>query len=186
MRLTVLFFIICSTVFSQKAEVTLEDQVALSFNFTSFHLSYDKAITNKISVGLGVGVGAGFYATDNSLFSETGMSLPIQDYIPIRIIQRNRIYYNRVKRSKKNKSLENNSGNYFGLQFMFNTGKANLDIENPPHNSLLSELHWGLQRSLGGNWIFDFNLGIGYLKDFDTDVNRVIPTLGLTIGYRLL
>lgn len=184
MRLTILFFIISSTVFSQKTEVTLEDQMTLSFNFTSIHLSYDKAITNTISTGLGVGVGAGFYATDGFV-SETGMSLPIQDYVPIRIMQRNRIYYNRAKRSKRNKSLENNSGNYVGLQFMFNTGKADLDIKNPPHNSLLSGLHWGLQRSLGG-WIFDFNLGIGHLRDFDTNINRIIPTVGLTIGYRLL
>ncbi len=178
-RISILFIFIFLQVFSQK-EPILQNQVVLSFNITSLKLSYSKAISNKIMTSLGVGLGTGFYSTSGYSTSSTGMS--IENYIPMIISQNNRFYYNREKRYINNKSTQNNSGNYLGLKFRFNTGNINVT----PHNSLLSEIHWGLQRSLGSNWFFDFNLGIGYLKDFDTGNKETIPVIGVSFGYNFL
>ena len=60
--------------------------------------------------------------------------------------------------------------------------KAVVSTYNP---ALLTEVHWGLQRSLGGNFIFNTHIGLGFVSDFDTSSTAFSPTFGLAFGYRL-
>ncbi len=178
-NISILFIFVFLQVFSQKED--LKDQVLISFDITSLKISYEKVISNKITSNLGLGIGAGYYNVDNNVNHKIGMSIV---NIPIVVSQNNKYYYNREKRQNDNKSIENNSGNYIGLKFRFNTGTESTDLS--PHNSLLSEINWGLQRDLGHNWIFNFSIGIGYLSDFDTNNQNIIPTIGLLFGYNFL
>ena len=92
--------------------------------------------------------------------------------------------YNKDKRIKKGKNVRCNSGNYIALQSTFSSKQKNVtNIENPPNDTLLTEIHWGMQRSLGGQWLFNVNFGLGYAKDFDTELNQFYPAIGLAFSY---
>lgn len=90
--------------------------------------------------------------------------------------------YNREKREVKEKNNANNAGNYIGLQTKYSLGNANNISLN---KALLTDLHWGLQRSLGTNFTFNTNVGLGYMYDFDTTYGDVAPVLRVKFGYRL-
>ena len=51
----------------------------------------------------------------------------------------------------------------------------------------MNEVHWGMQRSLGGNWLLNVHFGLGFAKDFDTpkwlDSTTIYPAVGLKFSY---
>lgn len=90
--------------------------------------------------------------------------------------------YNREKREVKERNNANNAGNYIGLQAKYSLGNANNISLN---KALLTDLHQGLQRSLGTKFTFNTNVGLGYMYDFDTTYGDVAPVLRVKFGYRL-
>lgn len=95
-------------------------------------------------------------------------------------------YYNREKRERKGKNNLNNSGNYIAFQTKYNTKIFSLSkTELPLENTLLNEIHWGIQRSLGGNWLFNFHTGLGYTRDLDFSDASIYPALGIKFSYKL-
>ena len=42
-----------------------------------------------------------------------------------------------------------------------------------------------MQRSLGGNWLINFNAGLGFAKDFDSNNGKIFPAVGLKFTYVL-
>ncbi len=91
-------------------------------------------------------------------------------------------HYNREKRTDKGRSTLNNSGNYIALQSKYSFGD---DSDLELSKTLLTELHWGIQRPLGKRFIFDLHIGLGYLSDFDFDDGSLSPTFGLRFGYKI-
>jgi hypothetical protein len=68
------------------------------------------------------------------------------------------------------------------LQTKYSFGK----FANTTYNrALLTEIHWGIKRSLGGNFIFNTHVGIGYLGDYNTNSGAISPTIGVAFGYRI-
>lgn len=53
------------------------------------------------------------------------------------------------------------------------------------NQALLTDIHWGLQRSLGEKFILNTNIGIGYVQDFETNYGNIAPVLRFKVGYRL-
>jgi hypothetical protein len=74
----------------------------------------------------------------------------------------------------------NNSGNYLGLQSKYSFGNANYFELN---RTLLTEIHWGIQRPLSNRFIFDMHLGLGFIYDFDFTSASISSTFGLRFGY---
>lgn len=66
--------------------------------------------------------------------------------------------YNFQKRITKEKNTLNNSGNYIGLQTKFSFG--NLGYSNL-NQTLLTEIHWGIQRALDKRFILNTHVGLG-------------------------
>ena len=86
-------------------------------------------------------------------------------------------YYNEFKRQLKGQEDKIN------ISMTFSFGNKN-DIDL--NKSLLTDLHWGIQRSIGSNFYFRTHVGIGYLQDFDLSKGNLTPTLGFKFGYNLL
>jgi hypothetical protein len=174
--------------YSQNSEDSqLSEQFKLSFNIVSFEAAYELPITNSIGLEAGIGLGAGNYIRSTILNSkELGASLSFKSFPPVRFRTKLKYVYNRDKRLKNGRDISYNSGNYIGIQGTFTTGQSNVtDIKNPPNNVLLTEVHWGLQRSLGGKWLFNVNAGVGYGYDFKNKLGKVYPAVGLEFAYIL-
>ncbi len=92
-----------------------------------------------------------------------------------------KLYYNIKKRIEKGKPTANNSGNYFGARLKFNTPlyrKSGII-----RNSVLSNIHWGLQRSVGERWSFNSHIGAGYAHDIDHGFGTIYPALDVKFSY---
>lgn len=175
--LTVILFVFSFSNFAQ--EESLENQFKLEFNFLGIGAGYELPISEKWLLDVGVGVGGGVDFGDSYVW-EFDSSLAA--YIKSEI----KYYYNRERRTKKNKNNINNSGNYFGLQTKYFSQRFSKDPAIVPlSNSLLTELHWGLQRSLGDNWLFNFHVGLGVLRILDENRGLMSPALGVKFSYKL-
>ena len=122
-------------------------------------------------------MGAGTYIGS---LAAIGKSLQI-DYNTFPVLRyRGKLKYtcNRENRFKKDKNIDFNSGNYIAIQSIFSSKKT--DVAN---NVMFNEVHWGMQRSLGGKWLFNLNGGLDYAKDFNTSLDRFYPTIGLEFSY---
>lgn len=139
----------------------------------SYELPLGKSLLLESAAGLGVGMDVNrtkstysFYLLDPVLFVSTQLKW----------------MYNREKREAKEKNNTNNAGNYVGLQTKYSFGHPNSLALN---KALLTDIHWGLQRSLGTKFTFNTNVGLGYMYDFDTTYGDVAPVLRVKFGYRL-
>ncbi|MFL0094687.1 hypothetical protein [Tenacibaculum maritimum] len=130
------------------------------------------ALNKSILWETGVGIGVGGSIRDR-LF--VGGSFPV-----LRLRSRLKYVYNRAKRFQKGKDITYSSGNYIAIQGTFYSKK-----ENIANHLLLTDVVWGIQRSLGGKWLFNVNTGLGYAKDFDTQLSRFYPTLGIVFSYMI-
>lgn len=186
---TILFLLtllITSVNFAQEESTPLNKQFKLSYTFLGLGADYEFPLNKKITLEVGLGLGAGNYIRKTVLNSnEFGPSISVDAFPPLRFKSRLKYIYNRDKRLKKNKSIVNNSGNYLAFQTLFTTGQNVTNIKTPPNNSLLTEVQWGLQRSLGGNWLFNFYAGVGFARDFETKLGKIYPALGLEFSYIL-
>ena len=145
--------------------------------FHGLSFGYELPISNKFVWENAIGAGMGMNAEDNS----ASYTLDVVRPVPF-LKSKLKFVYNIEKRIRKEKVTVHNSGNYVSLQTKYSFGKSGSFAYNP---ALLTEVHWGLQRSLGGNFIFNTHIGMGFLSDFDADSTALTPTFGLAFGYRI-
>ena len=150
-------------------------KIELGFHGLSF--GQELPISNKFVWENAIGAGMGMNARGNS----ANYTLDVVRPVPF-LKSKLKFVYNINKRIKKEKITVNNSGNYVALQTKYSFGKSGSFTYNP---ALLTEVHWGIQRSLGGNFIFNTHIGLGFVSDFDTSSTAFSPTFGLAFGYRL-
>jgi hypothetical protein len=168
-----------NNLFSQ--EESLVKQFKTDFNFLGIGLSYEIPLSEKWTVDLSSGVGGG-YRIESGFAAEWILNSPLAGYLKSEF----KYYYNREKREKKGKKNINNSGNYFAFQTKYNSRRFSLsETELPLENALLSEIHWGIQSSLGENWLFNFHLGIGYARNLDFSNSSIYPAVGIKFSYKL-
>ncbi len=173
----ILFTLSFNLIFSQ--EDYLENQLKLEYNLLGFGVSYETPISEKFLIDLGVGFGGG---VDNAESYVWEFNSSLAAYFKGEV----KYMYNREKRLKNGKSIENNTGNYIAFQTKYFTRRFSENINfNPLQRAILNEFHWGLQRSLGGNWLFNVHVGFGFLRNIDEDYNLVSPALGLKFSYKL-
>jgi len=176
--LVLILLINFSSIFSQ--EEFLENQFKLEYNFLGVGVSYDLPISKTMLIDFGIGLGGG-------VDSEDGYVWHLNSNLAAYFKGELKRYYNLKKRFKKGENMANNSGNYMALQTKYFTRRFSPDEDFLPlQNALLTELHWGLQRSLGGNWLFNLHLGFGVLRNLDTKNGLLSPAMGLKFSYKLL
>lgn len=140
-------------------------------------LSYELSISNRFiwENSFGIGMGSNAFGSSTGFVFDFGQPVP---YLKSEL----KYIYNRERRINKGKNSANNSGNYIGIQPKYSFGNQTSAELN---QTLLTEVHWGLQRSVGRDFLFDAHIGLGYLKDFDTKGGGVSPTLGVRFGYKI-
>lgn len=170
--ISVIFLIMCNiNVKAQENKLTISE---ISNRATAFYTlawglgaDYELAISSKSSLLGRVSLNP-LYAPniatrifDGSTHKEDGYS-----HLPLYVSAEYRYYTNLQRREEKDKSIDNNSGNYIALRGRYNTDGL---IKKDPENALLTRpnrkmasvgLVYGLQRSFSENWGYSFNTGL--------------------------
>lgn len=132
-----------------------------------------------------IGLDAGLFTRDFSNSNTTTFLTPVINFEP-------RWYYNINKRSKNNKTVKNNSANFFTTSISYHpdwfviSSNENLNV----YNQLSVIPKWGIRRSIANsNFNFEAGIGLGYrfyfLKQYGYSKNdgETALDLHLRIGY---
>lgn len=150
-------------------------------------LAYELPLADRWSIDVSTGLGGGHRIEDDFSGRTFQYTWVINDPV-IYLKSEVKYHYNRPKRLRKGRSLRNNASNYVAFQTKYTTqrvfGSTVYDqLREPLNNTLLNEIHWGLQRPLGQRFLFNFHLGLGYAFDYDFNNGSVYPGLGLKFSY---
>ncbi len=179
MKKTLLIIFLASLGFNltaQEQSRNLDKFGKIELGFHGLSFGYELPISNKFVWENALGAGMGMNADNGANYS-----LDVATPVPF-FKSKLKFVYNINKRIEKEKITVNNSGNFIALQTKYSFGKSGSTTYNP---AMLTEVHWGIQRSLGGNFIFNTHIGLGFVRDFDTSSTAFSPTFGLAFGYRL-
>jgi len=138
--------------------------------------TYEPRISNALTIDLSTGIGGGYDISEESLEYDLLKPAVYFSATP-------KYFYNLQKRRNKGKTVLHNSGNYIGLRFTYNTP---LDKKSDAvRNSILTNIHWGIQRAIGGHWTINSHIGVGYAKDVDYNFGTIYPALDFKFSYIL-
>ena len=159
------------------AQSTLENIGKVSLGLQGAEFSYELPLGKSLLLESAAGLGVGMEVDHN----KSTYSFYLLDPVPF-VSTELKWIYNREKREAKERSNANNAGDYVGLQTKYSFGHPNSLALN---KALLTDIHWGLQRSIATKFTFNTNVGLGYMYDFDTAYGAIAPVLRVKFGYRL-
>lgn len=181
-QIGVVFFIFCSLFSSsQKTKPQLHPLTKLELGLQGFGIGFERKLGHLSTVDLATGMGTGGYDIEPGSFTYV-----VHPFRPIAYFSITpKFYYNLGKRLRKDKSTEANSGDYIGVRIKYAT-KGIGDTESS--NTLLFNVHWGLQRTIAKWWVINSNFGGGYAVKA-TELNKTggsfYPAFDLMFSYLL-
>ena len=158
------------------AETKLSSLTKVDLGFQGIGFTYEPRISYNITADLSVGGGGGYDIAEGYLNYKLELRKPAFyfSFTP-------KYFYNRNSRSLAGKSTVLNSGNYFGLRLKYVTpSDRQTDLTR---NTILTNIHWGIQRAISNQWIFNSHIGIGYAKDIDYNFGTLYPAIDFKVSY---
>ena len=156
----------------------LSNLVKLDLGLQGVGLTYEPRLSHKLTIDLSAGAGGGYDIAESSLNYNLNIGRPAF-YFSLTP----KYYYNLNKRILKGKNTLLNSGNYIGFRVKGVT--PNDRRTDATRNSILVNAHWGMQRALSANWLFNAHIGAGYAQDIDYNFGTVYPALDFKFAYVL-
>ncbi len=164
--MTLFLLIILNQSFGQtdSSKQTLSHFTKLDLGLQGIGLTFEPRISNHITIDLSMGFGGGYYIYKSSFEYHVLKLAGCFSATP-------KYFYNIKKRINKGKTVQNNSWNYFGIRVKYSGPLSEFaDDPNGIAAGILTNIHWGLQRSLGGRWMFSSQVGVGYaIEDYSGD-----------------
>ncbi len=172
-------FFITETFAQQENISTLSSHPKIELGLQGLGVGYEIALGGKTLIDVNAGLGGGYTVNNGSVNYEWGFIDPA-----FYAITEFRYYYNLPKRLSKNRNTGNNAGNYVGAQVKYATSEVfNIASNINLHNTLLTEVHWGIQRDLGKKFLFNLHLGLGYAYDYQWDTGGLYVAVGVKFGF---
>ena len=173
--------ILFTTVFSATAQERQSDAdvhhlAKIEIGGQGLGFTYERRLLNKFSVDLSAGIGGGYDIAEGFIdvnYSEAAFLISVTP----------KYIYNRSKRAAEGKEVALNSGNYVGIRLKYVAPGSRFNDRT--RNSILANIHWGVQRAIGGNWGFGFHLGAGYAQDIDYNFGTLYPAIDFRFSYAL-
>lgn len=165
-----------------KSDAKLSSLLMLDLGGQGIGLTYERRLSNKMAADISAGIGGGHDIGEGFFEINYGYPAFYFSLTP-------KYFYNRQKRIDKGKETLFNSCNYLGLRFKFVAANSRrVDIYgnsalNVYRNSVLGNIHWGLQRALGRHWAFNFHIGAGYAEDIDYGFGTIYPAVDFKFSY---
>lgn len=161
---------------NNKPAASVSNLAKFDIGLQGLGLSYEQKLANKFSIDLAAGAGGAYDISEVSLNYNIDFSQPAF-YFSITP----KYFYNIEKRASKGKSTLLNSGNYIGLRLKYVT--PNDTESDATRNSILVNVHWGVQAALGNHFLFNAHAGIGYGEDIDYHFGTIYPALDFKFAY---
>jgi hypothetical protein len=160
-----------------KSDFKLSGLTKLDIGGQGIGLTYEPRLSNKMTADISAGAGGGYNIAEESI--EINYLKPAF-YFSLTP----KYFYNRQSRIDKGKTTLFNSGNYIGLRLKYVTPidrKSDLS-----RNSILANLHWGVQRVIENHWTFNSHIGLGYARDIDYGFGTIYPAIDFKLSYIFL
>ena len=173
---SILYFSHASFGQTKEPETRLTSNSKIDLGLRGIGFTYEPRINNAMTIDLSTGIGGGYNIAEG--FIEYQLLKPAL-YISVTP----KYFYNLKKRINKGNTILYNSGNYIGARLTLNTPLYNkTDIIR---NSILTNIHWGIQRAIGNKWSLNAHIGVGYAHDIDYDFGTIYPTIDFKFSYVL-
>jgi len=161
---------------TSNTESTLSSLAKLDLGLQGIGVTYEPRLSNKMTVDLSAGAGGGYDIGEGALnidYLKPALYLMITP----------KYFYNRQKRILNGKKSQLNSGNYIGLRLKYVT--PNDRQSDYTRNSILVNIHWGIQRAISNRWTFGAHAGAGYAQDIDYNFGTIYPAIDCKFSYIL-
>lgn len=175
------YFLFCF--FSATAQEIATDTTALpylqkaEFSVLGIGANYEIPISKVLSLDSGLGFSSGAYITKDEVKFQKSIFNP-SFYFKTEL----KYYYNRYVRVAKKLPTRNGEGSYFAFQNKFLTQRL-FDSESSLSSVMLYEVHWGIQRNVYDNFLFNFHIGLGQAHDFTTKGSTYYNAIGVKLSY---
>lgn len=171
-----LFFIIfsCFTLASAQSDNSVENHM-VTINFLTPGLEYELGIGNSSTLDFSLGTGFALRGA-----SEQGVDFGAYPFLKGQY----RYYYNMDRRLAKGKNIAGNTGNYFGINSLVQSGNPLIgDLSLSSEYIFQLGGMYGFQRTYRKGFNFGIEGGVGY---FENDVDGgVYVVLDFSIGWVL-
>ncbi len=161
---------------TDKPDYKLSNLTKLDLGLQGIGISFEPRIGKKLTMDLSAGAGGGYSISEDRVEYEWNILQPAF-YFSVTP----KYFYNIHQRHNKGKATRFNSGNYIGLRLKYTT--PSIAPNDYLRDALLVNLHWGLQRALGGNWTFNSHIGAGYARDLSSEFGTIYPALDFKFSY---
>ncbi|NCT09113.1 MAG: hypothetical protein GW772_03410 [Flavobacteriia bacterium] len=150
----------------------------INFLNPAIELELPTSSNTTFSAGLGIGYGGAYPQTSNGGFGFLYSFNPFLDL-------QQKWFYNFSKRKSKNRSNENNSGNFVSARLLTRGNTIDSNFNRTTDFDFAVGPTWGLQRKYGKNFHFLFDVGPIYY--FDTNgKGYIFPIMfQLNLGFDL-
>ena len=166
-------------IFAQDRTTTLVSHPKVELGLQGLNVGYELVTGKNTLLDFNAGLGGGYSVQDYETSYTWNFLSPA-----FFAITEFRYYYNLNKRLSKHKKMGVNAGNYVGAQMKYATGGIfNNNYGYRLHNTFLTEIHWGIQRDLGKNFLFNLHVGLGYARDIYWNSGAVYLAAGVKFGY---
>ncbi len=184
-QLTLIILTILSNVlYSQEVKKDVENSIFnAQIGIAGIWVNNETKIIKNTVLRSEIGMSAGFWG--GTYYDNVGFILtPLLRLEP-------KYYYNIERRISKEKSVENNSANFFSLKTTFHPNW--FVISNYDNIKIISDFSviptYGFRRNISSKLNYEFSFGLGYrylfLKDVGYNANKseIAPDLSFRIGY---
>jgi hypothetical protein len=169
---------ICSYGQEKKDEQKIKSLSKFDIGFQGIGFSFDRRLSDKATIDLAAGMGGGYSISENSFTYHWNFLQPAF-YFSLTP----KFYYNRKNRMEQEKNNQMNAGNYIGIRLKFTT--PGIRVEDNLSYAMLLNVHWGLQRALRKNWIFNTHIGVGSMYDITNRAGRLYPAFDIRFSHVL-
>jgi hypothetical protein len=170
----ILGFLHSSFAQTKKLENKLSSIAKIDLGLQGIGFTYEPRISNGVTTDLSAGIGGGYNIAEGSIDYQLLKPALYFSATP-------KYFYNIKKRINQGKTVRYNSGNYVGVRFTFNTPLyKKSDIIR---NSILANIHWGIQRAISNHWTINSHIGIGYAQDTDYNFGTIYPAIDFKFSY---
>lgn len=149
------------------------------FNVFGVGIAYELPVAKGFTLDSGIGFSSGAQIINDKINFQKSLFEPAF-YLKSEL----KYYYNRYVRVAKKLSTRNGEGSYFAFQNKFVSQRL-FDSKTRLSNVILYEVHWGIQRNLYENFLFNFHVGLGRSNDFTTGGSTFYTSLGVKVSYLL-
>lgn len=178
--LLTIFLVLSCLAFGQNtiSDTRLSNLTKVDFGLQGIGFTYESRLANKLTIDLSTGAGGGYDIAEGYLNYKVELLKPAF-YFSVTP----KYFYNRKSRSLQGKNTSLNSGNFIGVRLKYVT--PNYRQKGFTRNSILTNIHWGVQRAIGDNWSFGSHIGVGYAQDTDYSFGTIYPVLDFKVSYIL-